>query len=77
MGILDALNADGRTIVVITHEDEVAAHAGRVVRLRDAEISSDTRNAPAKLFAPPPPPQPPPPPLFVLGPEPTIVGTGS
>ncbi len=55
MGILDALNADGRTIVVITHEDEVAAHAGRVVRLRDAEISSDTRNAPAKLFAPPPP----------------------
>jgi putative ABC transport system ATP-binding protein len=76
MGILDALNADGRTIVVITHEDEVAAHAGRVVRLRDGEIISDTRNAPAKLFAPPPP-QPRPPPLFVLGPEPTIVGTGS
>lgn len=44
MGILDRLNADGRTIVVITHEHEVAAHAGRIVRLRDGRIVSETVN---------------------------------
>ena len=35
LALFDELNADGRTIVVITHEDEVAHHAKRVVRLRD------------------------------------------
>jgi ABC-type lipoprotein export system ATPase subunit len=33
------------TIVLITHEDEVAAHAGRIVRLSDGEIISDESNA--------------------------------
>ena len=37
------LNAAGRTLVVITHEDEVAAHARRVVRMRDGQIVSDLR----------------------------------
>ncbi len=78
MGILNDLNADGRTIVVITHEDEVAAHAGRVIRLRDGEIISDTRNAPVHLFAPPSPLSPPSPPsLFLMGPPSTRVGTGT
>jgi len=39
--LFDQLNATGRTIVVITHEDEVAKHARRVVRMRDGEIVSD------------------------------------
>ncbi len=34
----------GRTIVLITHEEEIAAYARRVVRLRDGRIVSDTRN---------------------------------
>jgi len=38
LSILDKLSSEGRTIVIITHEDEVAAHAGRVVRLRDGQI---------------------------------------
>jgi putative ABC transport system ATP-binding protein len=40
LAILDGLNRDGRTIVLITHEDEVAAHAKRVVRLLDGRIIS-------------------------------------
>jgi putative ABC transport system ATP-binding protein len=41
--MLDRLNAGGRTIVLITHEDEVAAHAGRVVRLTDGVVVADDR----------------------------------
>ncbi len=37
------LNASGRTIVVITHEEEVAGHARRVVRMRDGLIIADQR----------------------------------
>ena len=41
MGMLNALHEQGRTIIVITHEDEVAAHARRIVRVHDGEIASD------------------------------------
>jgi putative ABC transport system ATP-binding protein len=41
------LNADGRTIIVITHEEEVAHHAKRVVRMRDGRIVADRRVAAA------------------------------
>ena len=39
--LLDALHAENRTVVVITHEAEVAAHAERVVRMRDGLIVAD------------------------------------
>ncbi|HWD05361.1 MAG TPA: ABC transporter ATP-binding protein [Amycolatopsis sp.] len=41
LGVFDRLNAQGRTIVVITHEDEVARHAHRVVRVSDGRIVAD------------------------------------
>lgn len=43
MGVLSRLNSDGRTVVLITHEEDVARHAGRVVRLRDGRIVHDER----------------------------------
>ncbi|MGW4400205.1 ABC transporter ATP-binding protein [Amycolatopsis nivea] len=41
LGVFDRLNALGRTVVVITHEDEVSRHAHRVVRVSDGRIVSD------------------------------------
>jgi len=44
LGILDSLSQAGRTIVVITHEDTVGAHAARVVSIRDGLLVADRRN---------------------------------
>ena len=43
LDLFGQLNESGRTIVVITHEEEVAHHARRVVRMRDGLILSDER----------------------------------
>jgi putative ABC transport system ATP-binding protein len=40
------LNTEGRTVVMITHEADVAAHAKRVVRLRDGLVIEDRRQGP-------------------------------
>ena len=41
MGIVDELHARGQTVILVTHEDHIAAHARRVIRLRDGLIESD------------------------------------
>ena len=46
LAIFSQLNSTGRTVVVITHEPEVAAIAKRVIRLRDGVILDDVRQAP-------------------------------
>jgi putative ABC transport system ATP-binding protein len=43
LSVLDEINREGRTIVLITHEDEVAHHARRVIRLVDGEVVTDVR----------------------------------
>jgi putative ABC transport system ATP-binding protein len=45
MGLLERVNSAGRTIIVITHEHEVAQHARRIVTMRDGKIISDEANA--------------------------------
>jgi len=41
MSVVDELHARGQTVIVVTHEDHVAAHARRVIRLRDGMIERD------------------------------------
>jgi len=40
--LFEGLNAEGRTVIVITHEPDVAARAGRLIRLRDGVVIEDT-----------------------------------
>ncbi len=47
LSIFRTLHGEGRTLVVVTHSEEVAAHAERVVRLRDGRIASDASGAEA------------------------------
>ena len=42
LDLFDRINAAGRTVVVITHEDEVAKRAKRIIRMKDGKISSDS-----------------------------------
>jgi putative ABC transport system ATP-binding protein len=48
MGILDDIHRRGNTVILVTHEEEVAARAHRVIRLRDGRIESDRSTRPAQ-----------------------------
>ncbi len=43
MNILERLNDEGRTVILVTHDEEVALHAKRIVTIRDGEIVSDEK----------------------------------
>jgi putative ABC transport system ATP-binding protein len=42
MKLLEEIHTNGNTIIVVTHEEEIAAHAHRIIRMRDGVIESDT-----------------------------------
>lgn len=44
MALIDELNREGMTLVLVTHEDEIARHAQRIVRFRDGLIVGDARH---------------------------------
>jgi putative ABC transport system ATP-binding protein len=46
MDMLTSLNNGGKTIIMVTHENDIAEYARRVIRLRDGMIESDVRNRP-------------------------------
>ena len=41
LAAFEAIHGQGKTVIIVTHEEDVAAHAHRVVRLRDGKIESD------------------------------------
>jgi putative ABC transport system ATP-binding protein len=47
MSLFSRLHAEGQTIIMVTHEHDIAAHAERVVTLKDGVISSDHRQTPS------------------------------
>jgi putative ABC transport system ATP-binding protein len=44
LDIFSAINDEGRTVVLITHENDVAARGGRVIRLEDGRVTGETRS---------------------------------
>jgi len=47
MAVFDRLHAAGQTIILVTHEEYIARHAGRTIRLRDGLVESDTTRSDA------------------------------
>lgn len=47
--ILKELNALGHTVIIVTHDEKVAAHARRIIEIRDGEIVADRENTPVEI----------------------------
>ena len=44
MNILKTLHSEGRTVIIITHDNDIAANANRIVHIEDGKITSDSSN---------------------------------
>lgn len=44
MGLFEEIHAQGNTIILVTHEEDIAQHAHRIVRLKDGLVESDAEN---------------------------------
>ena len=49
MALLSSLSAEGRTIIIITHDEKVASHAHRQIRIADGKVVSDERRKMPKV----------------------------
>ena len=45
MGVFARLHESGNTIIVVTHEPDVAAYAHRVISIRDGQVEKDVKRA--------------------------------
>jgi len=43
MALIDQLHGEGQTIIIVTHEPDIARHCERVIQLEDGRVKSDTR----------------------------------
>jgi putative ABC transport system ATP-binding protein len=51
LGLLEVIHKMGNTVIVVTHEEDIAKHCHRIIRLMDGEIASDTNNPEIKTVA--------------------------
>lgn len=51
MDIFGKIHSSGNTVVLVTHEEDIAKHAHRIIRLRDGVLESDKRRSPTDAFA--------------------------
>jgi putative ABC transport system ATP-binding protein len=51
LGLLEEIHKMGNTVIVVTHEEDIALHAHRIIRLMDGKISSDEINQKVKTIA--------------------------
>ncbi|MNL42600.1 Macrolide export ATP-binding/permease protein MacB [compost metagenome] len=52
MGLLEEIHSKGNTIILVTHEEDIAQHAHRIVRMRDGLIEADYPNTDIKSVSP-------------------------
>lgn len=52
MGLLEEIHSKGNTIILVTHEEDIAQHAHRIVRMRDGLIENDYLNTDIKSVSP-------------------------
>jgi putative ABC transport system ATP-binding protein len=50
MGLLHEIHQRGNTIIIVTHEEDIALHAHRIIRLRDGIVENDYKNPNVKVF---------------------------
>jgi putative ABC transport system ATP-binding protein len=53
MALFQELVAAGMTLILVTHEPDIAAHAARVIEMRDGQVMADDRRAPVPAVVPP------------------------
>jgi len=51
MGLFDSIHKAGNTIILVTHEEDIAQHAHRIIRLKDGNIERDEVNTNITSFA--------------------------
>ncbi|KHJ38430.1 macrolide export ATP-binding/permease protein MacB [Pedobacter glucosidilyticus] len=51
MGLIEEIHAKGNTIILVTHEEDIAQHAHRIVRMRDGLVEDDYQNKDVKTVA--------------------------
>jgi len=53
MGLLEEIHRGGNTIILVTHEEDIALHANRIVRMRDGAVESDQPNQNVRTISEP------------------------
>jgi putative ABC transport system ATP-binding protein len=50
MGLLHEIHSQGNTIIIVTHEEDIAQHAHRIIRLRDGIVEKDYVNEDIRVY---------------------------